>query len=95
MVQSTSSVQLPLSCKLVINGEEVSSSSGKQFPRENPADRRQIVTLAEEADAGDMRSAIDSARNALDSNSDNWGHQLQAQRECPIPNSAADAGECR
>ena len=83
MAPPTNSVQIPLQSKLIINGEEATSSSGKQFARENPADRRQTVTLAEEADTNDMRSAIAAARHALDSNSDNWDNNYKL-RESPV-----------
>ena len=64
--------QLPLGCPLIINGEEGSSSSGKQFNRENPADNRVTVTVAEEGTASDMRAAIDAARDAFDGNAGGW-----------------------
>ncbi len=66
------SLPLPLECNIIINGEEGKSSSGKQFNRENPADFRQIVTVAEEGTPSDMKAAIDAARHAFDSNTDNW-----------------------
>ena len=66
------SVQIPLSCNLIIDGVEGRSSSGKQFSRENPADFRQTVTVAEEGDESDIRAAIDAARHAFDDNVDNW-----------------------
>ena len=69
---AVSSVQLPLSCNLIVNGEEAKSSSGKQFSRENPADYRQTVTVAEEGTGSDVRAAIDVARDAFDSNSSGW-----------------------
>ena len=40
------SIQLPLSCPLIINGEEGPATGGKQFRRENPADTRQVSTMA-------------------------------------------------
>ena len=39
---------LPLYCPLVINGEEGKAASGRKFNRENPADFRQLATVAEE-----------------------------------------------
>ena len=65
-------VPLPLSCNLIIDGQEGKASSGKRFTRENPADHRQTVTVAEEGTDGDMRAAIDAARRAFDGNVDNW-----------------------
>ena len=72
MSTTEGTLQLPLKCPLVINGEEGTASTGRRFDRENPADNRQTVTTAEEGDAGDMRSAIDAARTAFDSNSGSW-----------------------
>ncbi len=64
--------QMPFRCPLLINGEEGSSSSGKQFNRENPADNRVTVTAAAEGTASDMRAAIDAARRAFDTNAEGW-----------------------
>lgn len=64
--------QIPFRCPLLINGEEGSSSSGKQFLRENPADNRVKVTAAAEGTASDMRAAIDTARRAFDTNVESW-----------------------
>ena len=64
--------QLPMDCKLILNGEEVEGSGGKQFSRENPADSRQVVTASAEGTVEDARNAIDLSRNAFDSNSGGW-----------------------
>ncbi len=69
---SSVEAQMPFRCPLVINGKEGSSSSGKQFQRENPADNRVTVTAAEEGTASDMRAAIDAARRAFDTNTEGW-----------------------
>src|SRR6185436_6315426 len=66
------SLQLPLYCPLIVNGEEGKASSGRQFQRESPADIRQVATIAEQGTQQDARAAIDAARTAFDSNVDNW-----------------------
>jgi betaine-aldehyde dehydrogenase len=63
---------LPLYCPLVINGEEGKAANGRQFTRENPADIRQLATIAEQGTAADARAAIDAARVAFDRNVGNW-----------------------
>jgi hypothetical protein len=40
------SLQLPLHCPLIIEGEEGKATGGRQFARESPADVRQTATLA-------------------------------------------------
>ena len=74
-------LRLPLSCPLIVNGEEGKSGSGRRFARENPADVRQIATRAEEGTQEDARAAIDAARRAFDTNVDNWiyNHKLREQ----------------
>src|SRR3989441_5690560 len=72
MAADDDSFRLPLYCPLIINGEEGKAASGRQFSRENPADIRQVATLAEEGTQEDARAAIDAARTAFDSNVDNW-----------------------
>lgn len=64
--------RLPLYCPLIVNGEEGKASSGRQFKRENPADIRQVATIAEQGTLEDARAAINAARVAFDSNVDNW-----------------------
>src|SRR3989475_4033566 len=63
---------LPLYCPLVINGEEGKAASGRKFNRENPADFRQLATVAEEGTEEDARAAIDAAPPAFDSHVGNW-----------------------
>lgn len=72
-------LRLPLSCPLIVNGEEGKASSGRQFKRENPADIRQVATIAEQGTLEDARAAIDAARVAFDSNVGNWiyNHKLR------------------
>src|SRR5262250_181921 len=66
------SLPLPLYCPLIVNGEEGKAASGRQFKRENPADVRQVATIAEQGTQQDSRAAIDAARTAFDSNVGNW-----------------------
>ena len=66
------SIELPLSCPLLINGEEGPATGGREFHRENPADTRQVATVAAQGSAEDARAAIDAARRAYDSNAGNW-----------------------
>ena len=72
MAIARGTVQLPLTCRLVSDVDEAKSSSGKQFSRENPADYREIVAVAEEGTVSDMRAAVDAARRAFDGNTSGW-----------------------
>src|SRR2546429_2295585 len=72
---------LPLSCPLMINGEEGKASSGRKFSRENPADFRQVATIAEEGTQEDARAAIDAARVAFDSNAGNWIYNYKLREQ--------------
>jgi betaine-aldehyde dehydrogenase len=72
---------VPLSCPLVINGEEGKAASGRQFARENPADVRQIATMAEEGTQADARAAIDAARTAFDTNVGNWLYNYKLREQ--------------
>src|SRR5262249_44740044 len=74
MAAETEGLQLPLYCPLVIDGEEGKAASGRQFARENPANVREVATVAEEGTQEDARAAIDAARAAFDSNAGNWIH---------------------
>ena len=69
---TTQELTLPLSARLIIDGEESGASNGRQFPRENPSKMDETVTLAEEGTIEDVRAAIDSARRAFDSNTQGW-----------------------
>jgi betaine-aldehyde dehydrogenase len=69
---NANALQLPLACPLIVNGEEGKAASGRRFSRENPADVRQIATVAEEGTQEDARAAIDAARAAFDGNAGNW-----------------------
>ena len=69
---TTQDVTLPLAARLIVDGEEAGSSSGRQFARENPANVDETVTLAEEGTLEDIRSAVDAAREAFDTDRDAW-----------------------
>src|SRR5437762_11605451 len=74
-------LRLPLSCPLIINGDEGKASSGRRFARENPADKREVATLAEEGTQEDARAAIDAARTAFDSNVGNWIYNYKLREQ--------------
>ena len=75
------SLTLPLYCPLIVNGEEGKASSGRQFQRENPADVRQVATIAEQGTQQDARAAIDAARAAFDGNVDNWIYNYKLREQ--------------
>ena len=66
------SIELPLSCPLLINGEEGPATGGGEFQRENPANARQVATVAAQGTLEDARAGIDAARRAFDGNVGNW-----------------------
>src|SRR5262245_40942731 len=72
MAADDKSTELPLYCPLLINGEEGKASDGRRFSRENPADVREVATIAEQGTQADARAAIDAGRVAFDSNVGNW-----------------------
>jgi len=72
MAAETEGLRLPLYCPLVVDGEEGKAASGRQFARENPANVREVATVAEEGTQEDARAAIDAARAAFDGNAGNW-----------------------
>ena len=74
-------LMLPLHCPLVVDGQEGKASSGRQFKRENPADVRQVATVAEEGSQADARAAIDAARTAFDSNAGNWIYNYKLREQ--------------
>src|ERR1700686_3893319 len=51
--------------KLLINGQWVSSASGKTFPTINPS-TGEVITQVAEADAPDVDKAVSAARAAFD-----------------------------
>ena len=69
---SDQSFELPLHCPLIIDGEEGKATGGGHFARENPADVREVATLAALGTQADARAAIDAARRAFDGNAGNW-----------------------
>ncbi len=75
------SLALPLHCPLVINGDEGKASGGRQFKRENPADFRQVATVAEEGTQADARAGIDAARTAFDTNAGNWIYNYKLREQ--------------
>jgi betaine-aldehyde dehydrogenase len=75
------SLSLPLYCPLLVDGEEGKASSGRRFGRENPADVRQVATVAEEGTQADARAAIDAARTAFDSNAGNWIYNYKLREQ--------------
>src|SRR5512132_1186239 len=68
------SFRLPLYCPLVVNGEDGKASSGRQFRRENPADIRQVATIAEQG-------TLEDARAAIDSNAGNWIYNYKLREQ--------------
>jgi betaine-aldehyde dehydrogenase len=77
----TESLLLPLYCPLVVDGQEGKASSGRRFKRENPADIRQVATVAEEGTQADARAAIDAARTAFDTNAGNWIYNYKLREQ--------------
>ncbi len=66
------SIELPLSCPLLIYGEEGTATGGAEFHRENPANTQQVATVAAQGTLEDARAGIDAARRAFDGNAGNW-----------------------
>jgi betaine-aldehyde dehydrogenase len=81
MAADSDVLKLPLSCPILINGEEGKAASGRQFARENPADFREVATRAEEGTQEDARAAIDAARTAFDRNVDNWIYNYKLREQ--------------
>ncbi len=81
MAADADALRLPLYCPLIVDGEEGKAASGRQFARENPADFRQIATLAEEGTQEDARAAIDAARVAFDENVGNWIYNYKLREQ--------------
>jgi betaine-aldehyde dehydrogenase len=77
----TESLLLPLYCPLVVDGVEGKASSGRRFKRENPADIREVATVAEEGTQADARAAIDAARTAFDTNAGNWIYNYKLREQ--------------
>jgi betaine-aldehyde dehydrogenase len=81
MAASDDALELPLSCPLIVDGEEGKAGSGRQFARENPADFHQIATIAEEGSKEDAQLAIDAARAAFDGNAGNWIYNYKLREQ--------------
>jgi len=81
MMSENDRIRLPLSTQLFINGEEGKATNGQEFHRENPADIRQIATVASQGTLEDTRAAIDAARNAFDNNVGNWIHDYKLREQ--------------
>src|SRR5229473_3090557 len=81
MAPDDDSFRLPLYCPLIVNGEEGKAASGRQFKRENPADVREVATIAEQGTLEDARAAIDAARAAFDGNVDNWIYNYKLREQ--------------
>ncbi len=81
MTSEDYSLRLPLSCPLIINGEEGPATGGKQFRRENPADTRQVATMAAQGSLEDVRAGIAAARQAFDSNASNWIYNYKLREQ--------------
>jgi betaine-aldehyde dehydrogenase len=81
MASDDSALRLPLYCPVVIDNEEGKAASGRHFARENPAEIRQIATLAEEGTQEDARAAIDAARTAFDANVGNWIYNYKLREQ--------------
>ncbi len=65
-------IEIPVKVKLFIDGEEVSSSKGKTFTRENPAQFDQTIAIIEEASTDDLNRAVDLAREVFDKDKYGW-----------------------
>ena len=74
-------IQLPLASPLIINGVESPASGGQEFSRENPADTRETATVAAQGTLEDVRAAIDAAREAFDSNVNNWIYNYKLREQ--------------
>ncbi|MGC8543609.1 MAG: aldehyde dehydrogenase family protein [Vulcanisaeta sp.] len=65
-------IEIPVRVKLFIDGEEVSSSKGRTFTRENPANFEQTIAVVEEASTDDLNRAVDLAREVFDKDKYGW-----------------------
>src|SRR5262249_6424207 len=81
MAADDNALTLPLYCPLIIDGEEGKAASGRRFARENPADVREVATMAEEGTQEDARAAINAARTAFDSNAGNWTYNYKVREQ--------------
>src|SRR5215813_1786687 len=81
MAADDNALTLPLYCPLIIDGEEGKAASGRRFARENPADVREVATMAEEGTQEDARAAINAARKAFDENAGNWIYNYKLREQ--------------
>ena len=81
MSSDNNRLQLPLTSDLIINGEEGKATGGQVFNRENPADTRQVATVAAQGSVEDVRAAIDAARDAFDQNVENWIYNYKLREQ--------------
>ncbi|HXJ82439.1 MAG TPA: aldehyde dehydrogenase family protein [Candidatus Methylomirabilis sp.] len=72
---------LPLYCPMIIDGKEGPATGGRRFKRENPADVREVATVAEQGTQADARAAIDAARRAFDENTGNWIYNYKLREQ--------------
>src|ERR1700686_641942 len=73
--------------KLLINGQWVSSASGKTFPTINPS-TGEVITKVAEADAPDVDKAVAAARAAFDHGP--WRKKVTAAQRGVLMNKLAD-----
>lgn len=63
---------IPYRVHLHIDGETRAAGAGGVYERENPADVRQTVTIADEASVAEVGEAVEAARNAFDGDPRVW-----------------------
>src|SRR6267378_993347 len=73
--------------KLLINGQWVSSTSGKTFPTINPS-TGEVITQVAEADAPDVDKAVSAARAAFETGA--WRKKLSASQRGALMYKLAD-----
>jgi betaine-aldehyde dehydrogenase len=81
MASQAETISLPLSSPLIINGQEGPATGGQEFQRENPADTRQVATVAAQGSESDIRAAIDAARDSFDNNASNWLYNYKLREQ--------------
>ena len=81
MASQADTISLPLSSPLIINGQEGPATGRQEFQRENPADTRQVATVAAQGGAADIRAAIDAARDSFDNNVSNWLYNYKLREQ--------------
>src|SRR5260370_14641953 len=76
--------------KLLINGQWVSSASGKTFSTINPS-TGEVITQVAEADAPDVVKAVSAARAAFETGA--WRKKLSASQHGNLKNNLADLSD--